>query len=390
MKIIERYFALQFISSFFWTITAFVFFYLVFDLFSRLNLIIDGTIPADSVIEYYIAMVPLIFVRICPVAVLLATMYTFANLSKNNELIAAVACGKHPYKIFIVFILLGFLISSASIAVNEKSVPSAASRAYNIRYAQMEEQTRHVWRNRVIYGSGNRRFFIKYLDTSEKTFTNFEITQFSSEGSEIMKFQAKNGRFAGGIWFFENVLLRRFSKDGGVEGVIYADSAYADSENWEMVSGTAAEHGASLQKFFKIDPGIEGISESLDDFTQYRLKYDEMDFAGLSRYVARLQTAGFYPRREIIALHSKIALPFASLVLMMMGIPFAAKQKRGGVMIGFGAALGFALVYYLLMSIGSMLGEVLIHPAAGAWLANAVFFCPGLYFMARAKNISYG
>ncbi len=389
MKIIERYFAGQFTASFLWTITAFVFFYLVFDLFSRLNLIIDGTIPPGSVLDYYISMVPLIFVRICPIAVLLATMYTFSNMAKNSELIAAVGCGKHPYSIFSVFLFLGLLISLASIAVNENNVPEAARRAHSIRFSDMEEETRQIWKNRVIYGSANRRFFIKRLDTSENAFTNFEITKFSGSGEEILKFQAGGGKHENGAWFFENIILRRFFEDGRIDTTIHAESAAADRDGWRIRNGSLIIPDTAVRLFEDYDPEMEGIPETPEDFTVYRLRFDEMDYAELSEYVARLRQAGFDPRQEIIALHSKLSLPFASLVLMLIGISFAVKQKKGGVLIGFGAALGMSLAYYVAMSLGSLLGEFLIHPAAGAWLANVIFFIPGFYFLLKAKYISY-
>lgn len=389
MKIIERYFAAQFLTSFLWTITAFVFFYLVFDLFSRLNLIIDGTIPPGSVMNYYISMVPLVFVQICPLAALIATMYTFSNISRNNELIAAVACGKHPYSVFFTFLFLGLLISLSSIAVNERNVPEAARRAHNIRFRQMEDEAPQIWRNRVIYGSGNRRFFIEELDTHDNTFVNFEITKFSPEGAEILKFRAREGAYEDDRWVFKNIILRHFHDDGRLSKAVHAERAEADSAGWQIYSGARREGGEELQVFSQIDPQMEGVPETPADFTVYKLRYDEMDYAELKGYIERLKRAGFDPRVEIIALHSKLSLPFASLILMLIGISFAVKQKKGGVLIGFGTALGMALAYYLAMSIGHLLGEFLIHPAAGAWLANVLFFIPGFYFLIKARYISY-
>jgi lipopolysaccharide export system permease protein len=389
MKIIERYFAVQFITAFIWTIVSFVFFYLVFDLFSRINLIIDGTIPPGSVAEYYLSMTPLVFVQVCPLAVLLATMYTFSNMARHNELIAAVGGGKHPYKIFFVFLFLGLLISLLSAAVNEKNVPEAARRAHGIRFSKMEEETKQIWQNRVIYGSENRRFFIKQLDISEGEFSNFEMTKFSSAGSELVKFQADGGIFDEGAWLFKDIIFRRFDEEGGITETVYAEKAKANRHSWLILNGTVIRRGRETRSFESLNPEMEGIPETPEDFTAYRLRYDEMDFARLREYIRRLRNAGFDPRPEIIALHTKLSLPLASFILMLLGISLSVKQRKGGFLIGFGTALGTALAYYLVMNTGSLLGETLIHPAAGAWLANAVFFIPGFYFLLKAKYISY-
>lgn len=388
MKIIERYFAGQFLTAFFLSAAAFVFFFLVFDLFSRLNLIIDGTIPPESVIEYYFSMIPVVFIQLCPIAVLLSTMYTLSSMAKHNELIAAVGCGKHPLSIFAVFLLIGLLISGLSVIINEKTVPEAARRAHEIRFGRMEDD-RQIWENRLIYGSENRRFFISRLDISDNTFSNFEITKFSREGAEIMKFQAREGVFEDGKWNFSGVILRFFEEDGtGVYATAHADSAEAGKEGWTLHSGSMMRRGERAYEFQEKEPGIEGIPETPGDFTVYRLRYDEMDFGELRNYIARLRRAGFDPRPEIIALHSKISTPLASLVLMIVGISFSAKQNKGGFLIGLGAALGLALAYYLILNTGQMLGETLLDPAAGAWLANILFFIPGVFFLIRARHIS--
>jgi lipopolysaccharide export system permease protein len=373
--------------SFILIISALVFFYLVFDFFSRINLVIDGTIPAGSIADYYVSMAPLAFVRICPVAVLLAVIYTFSGLSKNNELIAAVSCGKHPYSIFSVFIIMGFIISVLSIAVNEENVPEAAKRAHDIRYNRMGGDARKVWTNRIIYGSGKRRFFIKHIDVSTGAFENFEITKFSGSGEEILKFQAARGRFEEGLWQFHDIILRRYSEEGRMKSTIHAESASADNSKWVISAGTIILPSGNIREIKNYNPGMEGLSETIKEFTEYKLKYDEMDYAGLREYADKLKDAGFNPRKEITALHSKIAIPFSSLILMIIGISLSIRNKKGGIMIGLGTALVLSLAYYLLMSIGNILGEFLIPPAAGAWSANVLFFVPGFYFLLRSKYL---
>lgn len=387
MLIIERYFAKQFVTAFLWTIAAFVFFYLLFDMLSRVSLIIDGEVPAGKLTEYYLSMAPLVFVQVCPVAVLLATMFTLSNMSRHNELIAAVSCGKHPYAVFMVFLLFGLVISTAALAVHEKAVPRAAERTHAIRSSSMGGQAQETWKNRIVYGSGNRRFFIKHLNASESTFSNFEITGFSRAGSEEMAFRAGSGAYSRGAWLFDNVMLRFFDGGGSEYFSLYAESAEAGRDGWHFFSGMYAVRGKERVEFEEFPLDMDPITETPEDFTVYRHRYDEMNFRQLRDYIERLLAAGFYPRREIIALHSKIALPLASIVLMMIGISFSVKQKKGGFMLGLGAALGFTVLYYIIMSTGSLLGEAIIPPAAGAWLANAVFLLPGAYFTLKAKRL---
>ena len=96
MRTLDRYLLRFFLTSLLWCILVFVSFYVIIDLFGRLDEIIERKTPLEIVINYYLSLIPLVFVRMCPLAVLLSTMYTLANFSKNNELTAAVAGGIHP------------------------------------------------------------------------------------------------------------------------------------------------------------------------------------------------------------------------------------------------------------------------------------------------------
>ncbi len=391
MKILDRYLLHQFIISFIWCSAAFVSFYIIIDFFGRLDQIIQGKVSLHTITSYYLSLTPLVFVRMSPIAALLSTMYSLSNLSRYHELTAAISGGVHPWRLLTPFLLAGLTLSLLSMTINEFQVPEAARKAYQIKQRKIRRQRdEHIWRDRIFYGSENRKFYVKLLDVRKNTVSRIEITKYAKTGMELSKFQANTGKWNGSEWLFYNATLREFGSTGRVQSILRADKVRVNENNWTFLRGnlTKYESGGEIKKDFdKIIPKLSGISEIPEDFTEKQRKPEEMNFHELSEYITRLRKIGFNPQAELVALHSKISFPFANLLVMLIGIPFAMKRRSGGFLVGFGNALGICLIYYLLMSAGNVLGENFVLPVIGAWFANAVFTVTGIISLLRVPYL---
>jgi len=108
--------------------------------------------------------------------------------------------------------------------------------------------------------------------------------------------------------------------------------------------------------------------------------------AALEVRVLRQQAADLSERvaaRQVEA-HKKFAIPFASIVFVLIGAPLAIRFPRGGV----GMVIGFSLVifgiYYVSLIGGEYLGDRrLIAPFWGPWAPNIVFFALGVVGMTK-------
>ena len=392
MKILDRYFICQFIMCLFWCLFIFVFFYVMIDFFGRLDEIIEGKVSLKVIAKYYSSLTPLVFVRMCPLAVLLAIMYSLNNLSRNNEITAAVSAGLHPHRLLIPFLFIGVLLSLISMAINELKVPETAQKAYRIKQTQIRKRKeQHLWRDRLFYGSENRKFYVKRLNTKNNTASVIEITQYGKTGLELSKFQAGTAKWTETGWTLYNTTLREFDPAGRVKSTLRANSARVNETGWEFFGGTITKTVSGKEQkesFDKINPEFPGVSEIPQDFTRIQQKPEEMNFAQLREHINRLRKMGFNPQAELISLHTKFAFPFATLVVMMIGIPFAMKQRKGGFLVGFGSALGICLIYYILMSTGRVLGESFMPPVLGAWLPNTILGTVGIFRFSRIPYMS--
>jgi lipopolysaccharide export system permease protein len=84
-------------------------------------------------------------------------------------------------------------------------------------------------------------------------------------------------------------------------------------------------------------------------------------------------------RNLLVELHYKTAFPFISLIMVLIGTPFAIKSTRGGVLMGMGMSIVIGLLYYTVIAVSYNLGKAgLLHPFVAAWLSNVIFTAIGI------------
>ena len=86
-------------------------------------------------------------------------------------------------------------------------------------------------------------------------------------------------------------------------------------------------------------------------------------------------------RSARVDFHRRLAIPAACLLFGLLALPLGLLAQRSGRALGFVAAVGLAIGYYLVFLFGDRLGrEGGLPPGLGAWLANLVLAVPGLYY----------
>lgn len=89
-----------------------------------------------------------------------------------------------------------------------------------------------------------------------------------------------------------------------------------------------------------------------------------------------------------IELNYRFAIPFASLVLALVGIPLGLFSRKGGKAGGIMATIFLVFLYYVIMALGlSFAKQGRIPAGPGIWLANAVFGAAGLLMLANLRQV---
>ena len=97
---------------------------------------------------------------------------------------------------------------------------------------------------------------------------------------------------------------------------------------------------------------------------------------------ARLREANY-----LIEAHKKLAIAFAAIVFVLIGVPVALRFPRGGVGLVIGVSMAVFTIYYVGLIAGEALGNrMLVSPFWAMWSTNLIFSAVGLFWLWRTRH----
>jgi len=356
MRILDKYLIKSFIAPLLYCVTMFVFLYVIIDLFGHLDEILRNKVSLNIIADYYLSLIPTIFVQTTPVAVLLSTVYSIGTLNRHNEITAMKSAGISVFKIIRPFLLMGIMFSIIIALVNERVVPSASVTATVIKQDKIERlQAQHeknvpVIKDVALYGQENRMFYAKKFDPAKNILYDLII--------------------------LEQDVLRRLKRKITSAKVAWSNDRWVfyDCSIYEF---DAMHNSIGTPSFYKKTD--LGIPETPKDFLRAQFKAEHMNYETLQEYIKKL--AEVEPRtakRLSVDLHYKTAFPFITFVIVFIGAAMGLRTGRGGVLFGIGTSVAISFAYYAIMAISIALGKgEWLNPMHSAWLANVLFILIG-------------
>ncbi len=358
MKIIDRYVFKGFAMPFLWCIFIFTVMAVIIDIFSFIDDIVKYKIPASSLAAFYIYYSPTIFIQVAPMAALLSTIYLLSNMNKHNEIIAMKAGGLSLWRIILPLMVTGLVISGVVFVVNDRVIPISSKVSNLIRRDELEmvkkPKQAKVLDNIAVYGSGNRIIFARTYNTEKEILEDIIIHEHDSAQNLISKTTAAKAVWTAKGWNFSKVIVYKTDNAGKLLG----DPLFYENR-------------------------IIPIKEKPSDFANKELKSEFMSYRELKRYIQNFRgAAARIVRSLMVDLYYKVSFAFITLVIMLLGVPFAIGSIRGGVILGLGTSVILGLLYYAAISVGIALGKAgFLPPFIAAWAGNILFTLIGLHLI---------
>lgn len=369
MKLLDRYIVRQFIVSFLFGLVAFLLIFVLVDAMEHIDDFIDAHAPVKVVVEYYIAFMPEIIKLMTPVAVLLGSLFVIGRLSTNSELTAMKSSGVSLYRILAPFLVVALIISFASIYLNGWVVPKANGKKYLIERTVLNRGNDISTRMNIFFQEGPRRVVsVNYFDPQSNVASHVSIQDFADSDM--------------------TVLARRYDAPKMKWIDTAATQAGSLIPGWMLLNGATREFNGSTQQisFFNSLP-VGKLSLTPTDIEKKQRKPDEMNYSDLKEFIQNQEQAGQDVSRWLVDFHSKISFPFASVIMVLFGVPFASARPRGGIALGFGICTAVTFIYLAFMKVSQVIGyNGDVNPLLTAWLANLIFLAAGIVNMIRVQK----
>ena len=112
-----------------------------------------------------------------------------------------------------------------------------------------------------------------------------------------------------------------------------------------------------------------------------------MTYLELNMYLNTLQEAGLEVDHLRTDLHTKIAFPFVSLVMTVLGVPFALSVGKKGALYGVAVGVFLGILYWGAFGVFGVLGtNGFLAPLLAAWGPNLVFSFSSLALLLNVRT----
>ncbi len=357
MRILDRYILKSVAGIFIGTLFTFAFLFILIDTFGNLEDFIEKKVPMDVLVQYYLSFLPVIVAQTSTMACLIATLFTYSNLSANNEVVAIRASGMNFWQVTRPAIIFALFVTAVVFLINEKFVPQSTMMTQDIRENKIKvvlsdkDKGRPVIKNLTFYGMKNRLFFIDSFDPNNFELTGITIIGHDNQQNLIEKTVALKGKWTGIAWKFFNCQVTSYN--------------------------TALPNVPGDIKLF--DEKLMDIKENPKDFLRQRLDITAMNLRQLHDYISRFKGSGAVKTINNLRVdyHQKITFPLRNVVIILVGLPLvllSGGKRKAATFTSIAIALAIGFLYYVLDAVGLALGKGGgLPPWASAWLAPSFF-----------------
>lgn len=300
-----------------------------------------------QVLQHVILTIPKTLYEIFPMAALIGSILGLSTLAKDSELIVMRAAGVSIQRIVFSVVKVGLLLALVSMFMGEIVAPYTEARAIEIKAES------------IVSNSGRKGDFGVWL-RDDNTYVNVgEVLP----GAQLKLLNIK-------IFEFDNQNFLRFlstAKEGEYE---IAEQGSGKQDRWllkglkrTMINeeSSAADKVTAAYWSTALDPQILKI---------YQVKPEQLSIFQLSEYISHLSSNKQDTSNYELEFWSKIVTPFATLVMLILAVPFVFREARSGnlgrslfsgIMIGLGFfILNQAFSYFVtLFNIPPILGAAL-------------------------------
>ncbi len=324
MSIIKQHLTKETTYSILLVMAALLAMFAFFDLLQELESVGKGSYGIAKILIFVLLSAPGHVYEIVPVAVLIGTMYSLTQLAKNSELVILRVSGMSTIQIGLTLLRIGVVFALVTFIIGEMITPISAKTAQRMRIKAIDSVIAQDFRSGLWVKDGKSFVNVEQV-LPDAELVNIHIYEFDENFQMVAINQAKKGIFNGESWDLTSVTQTRLGKTN-------VKSNHLDKAQWKSL----------------IRPELLNILLVVPE---------RMSAWNLYSYISHLSKNKQKTSRYEIALWAKLVYPMASLVMVMLALPFGFLQQRSGTVttkIFMGILLG--IVYQVLNKVSLHLG----------------------------------
>ena len=347
MSCLFRYISKKFWGPFFFAVGVCSALVVLGDTFEKLKKLGNGYATLGAILHYSLLTFPSWLTTIMPVACLLGSISVVSEMVANGEWTACVASGFSPKQLFKPIVICIISVAAVTMLFQEFVVPPLNLKANILYYSKIKPAPFQINTESdvAIKISTHQMLYAKLVDLENAVMQDVSVDTYNDNWNIVSQVVARRLVWdpTDKEWVYEDGTLRTFTDQTGTQD-IHFDTAPAPL--------TLAPSEMSISS-------TDGKLMSLRELNR-RISFFKR--TGLVTYVAETQR------------QSKLSTPFVTVIMCLLGMPFAISTRRKSKILNIIASMVIAFTFWWLMSMVTSLGENgYVNPFLAGWGLVLIF-----------------
>lgn len=342
-KTIDFYITKKFLGTFFYAIALILSIAVVFDVSENLDEFLSKDITLkEIVVDYYMNFIPYFANLFSPLFTFIAVIYFTSKMAYNTEIIAILSSGVSYTRLMRPYMVSAFILAIFSFSLGNYIIPPATKTMNEFRMKNIDNVRMSVERD--IHRQIEPGVYIYIRSYTPNDVGNvFTLERF--DGSKLVeKLTADNVRWDKETdkWVINNYWKRTIF------------------DGYEM-----------LESGYRIDTTLNMKPD------EFRVKKNEMETyitPELKKEIKLMKTRGVNTIEWEIEKHKRMATPFSTFILTLIGVGLASRKIKGGLGFHLGLGLALSFSYILFMQISTVFAISGSAPVlVSMWIPNILY-----------------
>lgn len=359
MKKIDLYIIRKFLGTFVLSISLIIVVVIAFDLSEKVDDFLDRKAPLGAILfQYYFNFIPYFINLFSPLFVFISVVFFTSRMASNTELIAIHNAGVSFTRILRPYIYGALVLALLSFFLQNFIIPSANKNRldFESQYVKSKKslRPRHI---HLQTGPGELMYMESYNPETYEGF-RFSLEKIDYINGLQRKLTADQAKFdtIKGTWVLTNCFDR-----------------YINGKDEKLI------HRMKIDTLLNLSPA---------DFDKNINNEELMNYFELREYIKKQKLKGSEDVAWLdVKRHRRIAFPFSTIILTLIGFALSNRKSRGGTGLHIGIGLAISFAFIMMMQISETFAtKGNFPPWLAVWTPNFLFAIIAFYLLKRAPK----
>ncbi len=356
---LDRYIIRKFLGTYFFAILLIISIAVVFDITEKIDDFMEKGAPLyDIVFHYYLNFIPYFANLFSPLFVFIAVIFFTSKMAYDTEIVAILSSGISFKRLMFPYFVGALIIAIMSFVLGSYIIPPSnkVRLEFEATYVHKKKDTGlndiHLQLGPGLFVYMGRFYAIRNRG-NYFTAELFEGTKLKSKlSARTISYNEEKKN-----WTLKRYEIRDFISDDEMK----------------------VTEGASLDTVFNMTPS---------DFKSEHNWFETMNNNELRDYIKKQSEKGVGSIKPYeIEYYKRIANPFSSFILTLIGVSLASRKVRGGIGLHIGVGLALSFSYILFMTVSTTFAiNGNMNPILAVWLPNIAYAVIGIYLYFKAPK----